>query len=128
MLEVLFKKKLLKSSAALFSNWSTTSPTEPQIRSVLYVLPGSLLVLVVFSFMFHRYASDDAIGHLRCLNKLLDMPDLTRRLRVGQDVVGLKVDITPLNGSLVCMATCAATAIIQEPAAIEPPQGVKANT
>ena len=48
LLEVLFKKKLLKSSAALFSNWSTTSPTEPQIRSVLYVLPGSLLVLVVF--------------------------------------------------------------------------------
>ena len=77
--------------------------------------------------MFHRYASDDAIGHLRCLNKLLDMPDLTRRLRVGQDVVGLKVDITPLNGSLACMATCAATAIIQEPAAIEPPQGIKAT-
>ena len=55
------------------------------------------------------------------------MPDLTRRLSAGDAQPGMKVDIVPHNGSVVCMASRSGIAVIQEPSLVNPPTGVTAN-
>ena len=59
-----------------------------------------------------KYAAIDAAVSLEAGEKLLEMPDLSRRLTQEAAVPGVKVDLIPRHGNIACMATRAATATI----------------
>ena len=71
-----------------------------------------------------QYAAIDAAASLEVGEKLLELPDLTRRLQ--QDVVspGKLVDLVPRNGSTACMATRSATATITSSGTCTCPPGM----
>ena len=134
MHEVLFNQRLLKDQNALFSDWSTSEPTKDQKRCVGTNLIFFRFVCIAFATsdtasvsIHNRYASDDGIGHLRACDNLLDRPDLTRQLMPSDANAGTKVDIVPRHGSLLCMASRGATAVILEPTTVTPPKGITAK-
>jgi hypothetical protein len=61
-----------------------------------------------------QYAAIDAAVSLEVGEKLLTMPDLTRRLLPEELTPNRKVDVIPRHGSASCMATRAATATIHD--------------
>ena len=68
-----------------------------------------------------KYAAIDAAVSLEAGEKLLEMPDLSRRLTPDAAIPGAKVDLIPRHGS---MATRAATAIIIKSATCMCPPGM----
>jgi hypothetical protein len=71
-----------------------------------------------------KYAAIDAAVSLEAGEKLLEMPDLSRRLTPEEAIPGAKVDLIPRHGSVACMATRAATATIINSATCMCPPGM----
>jgi hypothetical protein len=71
-----------------------------------------------------KYAAIDAAVSLEVGEKLLEMPDLSRRLTQEAAIPGVKVDMIPRHGSIACMATRAATAIIIDSVTCTCPPGM----
>jgi len=71
-----------------------------------------------------KYAAIDAAVSLEAGEKLLTMPDLTRRLLPEEVTPHRKVDIIPRHGNAACMATRAATATIHESVQCACPPGM----
>ena len=90
-----------KDPAVRTSHWSTGTLTEIQ----------------------KEYAALDVIVPLRIYCFLLGKPDLTKRLTSSEAKDGVKVDIVPSHGSLVTMASRAATGIIIPSVPWNPPAG-----
>jgi hypothetical protein len=71
-----------------------------------------------------QYAAIDAAVSLEAGEKLLAMPDLTRRLSPEEFTPHRKVDLIPQHGSAACMATRAATATIYKSVQCACPPGM----
>ena len=99
----ILKHNIGKKKEDTFSDWNQSKLTDDQVK----------------------YAALDAIVHLDLLLTLDQKPDLTRRLTKGDDAPGKVVDIVPRNGSIICMASRAATATILEPHNCDSPSGIQ---
>eukprot|EP00956_Cyclotella_meneghiniana_P003609 scaffold4428_cov57-Cyclotella_meneghiniana.AAC.1 len=71
-----------------------------------------------------KYALIDVDGPLRVYEALSKLPDLSLRLTLEEAVVGKRVDIVPRYGSVMCMATRAATGRIIDAEHCESPDGI----
>lgn len=73
-----------------------------------------------------KYAAIDAAVSLEVYEKLMEMPDLTRRLTLEDIHPGKTVDLVPRNGSNVAsMATRAATVTVADMLPCQCPRGIK---
>ena len=99
---------LPKDDEDKFSNWNQDVLTSRQIA----------------------YAAKDALAHLDCYEKLVEMPDLNLRLKPSDvtALAGSKVDLVPRSGynsNVSCMATRAATGIVLDLARVRSPEGIE---